>query len=67
MKRMGFGVVLGVCLGAFGAAVAHQLTPIGGDHYQMGWTVLVRGVTVCQDPYIRPTEREIECRTGPDR
>ncbi|HEV2531956.1 hypothetical protein [Phenylobacterium sp.] len=64
MKRIGAGIILGLCLGAAGAALAHQFGPAEGDHYQMGWTVLVRGAVICQDPYVRSSEREIECRSA---
>lgn len=63
--KMRIGVALGIGLGAFGVAVAQQGRLMEPDRYQMGWTVLYRGVVICQDPYVRPTEREIECRSGP--
>lgn len=61
MKGLGLGVVLGVSLGACGGALARHVTE--ADHYETGWSVLVRGVVVCVDPYVRPSEREIECRS----
>jgi len=66
MKRLGLGLILGVALGASGVALADQFTTVGADHYQLGWTVLVRGAMVCRDPFVRPSEREIECRSGPE-
>jgi hypothetical protein len=62
MKRFGLGLAIGLALGSAGAALAYPLAR-DGDHYETGWTVLVRGETLCLDPYVRPTEREIECRS----
>lgn len=65
MKGLALGLALGVCLGACGVALAQQGQRFSeGDRYEMGWTVLHRGEVVCQDPFVRPTEREIECRSG---
>jgi hypothetical protein len=64
MKGFALGVALGIGLGAYGVAVAQQGRSFESDRYQMGWTVLSRGVVICQDPFVRPTEREIECRSG---
>ena len=61
MNRFGIGLAVGLALGSVGAALAYPLAR-DGDHYETGWTVLVRGETLCLDPYVRPTEREIECR-----
>lgn len=65
MKGLALGLVLGVCLGAYGVAIAQQRDRFSdGDRYEMGWTVLSRGQVVCHDPFVRPTEHEIECRSG---
>jgi len=64
MKRFGLGLGLGLLLGGAGAALAYPLAKDGGDHYEMGWSVLVRGQLICQDPFVRPSEREIECRSA---
>jgi hypothetical protein len=50
-------------MGLAGAALGASAGWSGSDHYEMGWTVLVAGKPVCADPYVRPYEREIECRT----
>lgn len=60
-RAIEFGIGVGVALGLAGAASARWAE---GDHYEMGWTVLVAGKSVCTGPYIRPYEREIECRAA---
>ncbi|THD56407.1 hypothetical protein [Phenylobacterium sp.] len=64
MNRFGIGLALGLALGGVGAALAYPLAR-EGDHYETGWTVLLRGEALCLDPYVRPSEREIECRSRP--
>ncbi len=54
---------MGLALGGAGAALAYPFPRDGGDHYETGWTVLMQGQTLCLDPYVRPQEREIECRS----
>ncbi|HEY2356209.1 MAG TPA: hypothetical protein VGH86_02070 [Phenylobacterium sp.] len=63
MRQLGLGLLLGLVFGGCGMALAHPLETRDGDHYQMGWTVLLRGDVVCTDPWVRPEEREIECRS----
>jgi len=65
MVRLGFavGVALGVALAATTAARPQTRERFGdGDHYEMGWTVLAAGQVICVGPFVRPGEREIECR-----
>ena len=62
MTRFALGLAIGLALGAAGAALAYPF-PNGGDHYENGWSVMMRGETLCFDPYVRPQEREIECRS----
>jgi hypothetical protein len=62
MNRFGFGLAVGLALGGASMALAYPLAR-DGDHYESGWTVLARGQTLCLDPYVRPSEREIECRS----
>jgi hypothetical protein len=62
MNRFGFGLAVGLVLGSASAALAYPFAK-DGDHYETGWTVLVRGEALCLDPYVRPSEREIECRS----
>jgi hypothetical protein len=62
--RVGFagGLALGLAAGA-ACAFAQPRERFGeGDHYAMAWTVLAAGQVVCTDPFVRPGEREIECR-----
>jgi hypothetical protein len=63
----GLGVLAGAAFASFGAALAHDFGTGGferggGDHYAMGWSLLVRGELICRDPYVRPGEHELECR-----
>lgn len=59
MRKFATGLVLGLCLGTAGTAIAAQI--VGGNGYLMGWSVLLGGETVCHDPYIWPATNEIEC------
>lgn len=52
------GLVLGLLLGAAGAAVAATCV---GQGYAMGWTVTVDGNDICDDPFIWTGTKEIEC------
>jgi hypothetical protein len=61
---MALGLAVGLALGLAGAAFAASATWRDGDHYEMGWTVLVAGKAICTGPFVRPFEREIECRTA---
>jgi hypothetical protein len=63
-RRFAVGVGLGL---AVAAATTASPQPRGtfeaADHYEMGWTVLAAGQVVCVGPFVRPGEREIECRS----
>jgi hypothetical protein len=70
MRQLGLGLLLGLVFGSVGMALASPpacqiggLRDPQGDHYETGWTVLLQGNEVCTDPYVRPGEREIECRS----
>lgn len=64
-RAMACGLAIGLALGLAGAALgATYGWRDEGDHYEMGWTVLVAGAPVCTGPFIRPGEREIECRSA---
>jgi len=70
MRQLGLGLLVGLAFGSVGMALASPSTfAIGGrrdqqgDHYETGWTVLLQGAQICTDPYVRPEEREIECRS----
>jgi hypothetical protein len=66
MIRRGFAVGVGLGL-AVAAATPATPQPHGtfeaADHYEIGWTVLAAGQIVCTGPFVRPGEREIECRS----
>lgn len=63
------GFVVGLVMG-LGLACVAQARPDGrqaqgeADHYEMGWTVLAGGKVICVGPFVRPSEREIECRSA---
>ncbi len=63
MNRFAAGLAVGLALGSAGAALAYPFAR-DGDHYEMGWTVLAGGAPLCLDPFVRPSEREIECRSA---
>jgi hypothetical protein len=48
------GILLGTAMTAFAAGVF-------GDGYLMGWSVSKDGEEVCNDPYVLPGTKEIEC------
>ena len=62
MNRFAIGLAVGLALGSASVALAYPFAA-DGDRYETGWTVLVRGEMLCRDPYVRPSEREIECRS----
>ncbi|MBX6961123.1 hypothetical protein MCL91_04655 [Providencia rettgeri] len=59
MKKFIYGFILGSALsasiGAFSAGY------FGGTGYIFNWEVTKDGVTICEDPYIWESTREIEC------
>jgi hypothetical protein len=59
MRKYIVGFAVGVALGA--AVPASAAVIVGSMGYLWGWTVTVNGNEVCEDPYIWPTLREIEC------
>lgn len=59
MRRFVTGLTLGVFLGAATTALAAQV--VGSSGYLMGWEVKVNGEEVCDDPYVWPGTKEIEC------
>ena len=63
-RPMGLGLAIGLAMGVAGAALGASSGWGENDHYEMGWTVLIAGKRVCADPYVRPGEREIECRSA---
>jgi uncharacterized membrane protein YhdT len=67
MARLGvaLGVGLGLAAGCAANAVSEaRWTFEASDHYEIGWTVLAGGQVVCVGPFVRPGEREIECRSA---
>ena len=59
MRRFYIGVAVGLLFGAGGTAAAAQL--VGGNGFLMGWEVQLNGETVCSDPYIWASLKEIDC------
>lgn len=59
MRRYAIGFLVGLLTGATASVLAAQL--VGGTGYLMGWSVTVNGEEVCDDPYVWPGTREIEC------
>jgi len=59
MRKFTGGLALGLALGMAGTAMAAQLT--GSNGYITGWYVSIDGDTVCTDPYVWVSIREIEC------
>ncbi|HEY2752583.1 hypothetical protein [Phenylobacterium sp.] len=67
MSPVGFAV--GVGLGLAVAWATQALPQVRGsfdegDHHEMAWTVLAAGQVVCVAPFVRPSAREIECRSA---
>jgi hypothetical protein len=58
------GLALGLSLGVAGQGLAREPWSSPADHYLVGWRVLIRGKEACGDPFLRSSEREIECRTA---
>jgi len=56
MRRFVFGLIVGLLLGSVVTATA-QLA----QGYLNNWDVVQGGVVICQDPYVWPSLREIEC------
>lgn len=67
MRRMVIGIVIGLSIGSVVRLVAASLEPKTSG-YMIGWTVKIttsEGVEVkCDDPFIWPTIKEIECDGG---
>ena len=53
------GVVVGLVLGSAIAVLAAQV--VGSNGYLNGWDVTRDGETICSDPYVYVSSREIEC------
>ena len=59
MKNFLLGIIVGLAIGTVTISFASQI--IGGDGWLMGWDVSYNGDTICSDPYIWTSVREIEC------
>ena len=59
MRNYILGVATGLLLGAAGTALAAQI--VGNSGYLLGWEVELNGETVCSDPYVWPTLKQLEC------
>lgn len=59
MKKFLLGVVVGIVLSAGASVLAAGV--FGEDGFLLGWDVQKDGETVCSDPYIWISAKEIEC------
>lgn len=59
MKKFIVGVIFGILLGTVASAYAAQM--MGENGYLHGWDVVKEGETLCSDPYVWMSTREIEC------
>lgn len=59
MRQFFVGLIMGLGIGV--AATASAASMVGDNGWLMGWDVSVNGETVCSEPYIWVTTREIEC------
>lgn len=59
MRLFALGFVLGAVAGSASIAVAAAL--VGGNGWLNGWDVKFDGETICSDPYVWTSTREIEC------
>jgi hypothetical protein len=53
MRKFILGVVVGLSLG--------MAVSVFADGFLIGWTVTLGGNTICEDPYMWNSIREIEC------
>jgi len=53
MRKFMLGVVAGLSLG--------MAVSVSADGFLMGWTVTLEGNTICEDPYMWNSIKEIEC------
>ncbi len=53
------GVIVGLVLGSAIGVLAAQV--VGSNGYLNGWDVTHEGETICSDPYVYVSSREIEC------
>jgi len=58
-KQFAAGLAVGLVLGMTVSAWAAQV--VGRNGYLLGWEVTLEGDTVCTDPYVWVSLREIEC------
>ena len=59
MKKYTIGFFFGLLIGIATSAMAARI--VGGNGWLNGWDVTVDGETVCTDPYVWSSIREIEC------
>lgn len=59
MKKYFTGFIVGLILGSVTSVFAARL--VGGNGYLIGWDVSIDGETVCSDPFIWASTKEIDC------
>jgi hypothetical protein len=59
MRRFLFGAAVGLAVGMVAPAIAQRV--VGADGYLSGWDVTFQGRTICNDPFVWVSTREIEC------
>jgi hypothetical protein len=58
------GVAIGLALGIAGQALGREVWASQPDRYLADWKVLAGGREICSGPYVRASEREIDCRSA---
>lgn len=59
MRKYFLGFLFGFTVGATTSLYAAKI--VGGNGWLIGWDITIDGDTVCSDPYIWVSIREIEC------
>jgi len=59
MRNFIVGVAFGLMVGIVLPALAQRV--IGADGFLMGWDVTFNGRTICRDPFVWTSTKEIEC------